>query len=337
MLESVNDKGTTPRKKQVSNSAKAGQKNIMTQKREVKSSSTCQVRALPCAASVARHELKQVKQIAYTIATLMNDRTQYDAMVESFTQSGFDCDDCEFLIIDNTGKKQTNAYKGLNQALNSAKGRYVVLCHQDIRLLKDGRKQLDACLANLDALDQNWAVASNAGGIGIGKLAIRISDPHGDDQKLGDLPARVASVDENFIVVKRESRVGFSNDLNGFHLYGADLCLNADVMGWNAYVIDFHLAHLSAGNKDASFTSMENAFRSKWDRALRSRFIPTTCTLLRIGGDPNKKFFRRGAEIIMKKAVRFGVHLKACRHWLLSKLRARDLFWSFGQRGHRDA
>ena len=200
----------------------------------------CQVRPI----SSTGKDNDGAQGVHYTIATLVNDRAQYDDMVSSFERGGFNGSDCEFLIIDNTGDTQTCAFKGLNAALGSAKGRYVILCHQDVRLLDEGRPELDDRLEKLEALDPDWAVAGNAGGVKAGKVAIRISDPHGADQLVGALPARVVSVDENFIIVKRNSRVGFSNDLSGFHLYGADLCLNAQIMGWHAYVIDFHLAHL---------------------------------------------------------------------------------------------
>lgn len=78
----------------------------------------------------------------------------------------------------------------------------------------------------------------------------------------------------------------FSRDLSGFHLYGADICLVADVLGWSAWVIDFHIEHLSPGRKDASFAEAEVRFREKWSRALRPRWLQTTCTLLRLSGNP---------------------------------------------------
>ena len=125
----------------------------------------------------------------------------------------------------------------------------------------------------------------NAGGVSPGSLALRITDPHGADQHVGQLPARVMSLDENFIVVRRDARVGFSVDLSGFHFYGADICLNADVMGHSAYVVDFHLLHLSAGTKNLAFDDMEARFRAKWSRALAPRWMQTTCSLLRLSGD----------------------------------------------------
>ena len=56
---------------------------------------------------------------------------------------------------------------------------------------------------------------------------------------LGELPAKVHTVDENFIVVRRATNLSLSHDLDGFHLYGTDLCVIADILGGNCYVIDF--------------------------------------------------------------------------------------------------
>lgn len=221
---------------------------------------------------------------AYTIGTLVNDQVQYQAMRASFAAGGFVEPDCEYIAVDNTGPVQTSAYAGLNRVLSSARGTYVILCHQDVRLIADGRTALDDRLARLQAQDPAWALAGNAGGVQPGRLAMRITDPHGRDRHVGRLPARVASLDENFMVVKRAAQVGFSRDLDGFHLYGADICLNADVMGWRAYVIDYHLEHLSPGNRSDAFAAAEKAFCAKWSRALRSRWVQTTCTLLRLSG-----------------------------------------------------
>jgi hypothetical protein len=222
--------------------------------------------------------------ITYSVATLVNNHSQYDAMLATFRQRGFDASTSEFLHIDNTGSEQTDAYVGLNLLLSRAQGKYVILCHQDVRLLDDGRQELDAALDDLEQRDENWALAGNAGGAAPGRLVLRISDPHGEDTRVGNLPERVATLDENFIIVKRTARLGFSRDLSGFHFYGADLCLVADILGYSAYVIDFHLRHLSSGTKSAEFFAAEAAFRSKWSHALRSRWMQTTCALVPLSG-----------------------------------------------------
>jgi hypothetical protein len=220
----------------------------------------------------------------YSIGTLVTNLDQYAGMRASFAAHGFDVMNSEFLYLDNRGPDQTGAYRGLNALLNAARGQFAILCHQDVLLIGDGMEALERCLADLDRRDPDWALAGNAGATGPGALAMRISDPHGADRRMGDLPARVMSLDENFIVVKRSARVGCSADLDGFHFYGADLCLNADIAGHSAWVIDFHLKHLSGGRKSADFFAAEAAFHAKWSHALRPRWMQTTCALMRLSG-----------------------------------------------------
>lgn len=249
----------------------------------------------------------------FTIGTLVNDVDSYRLMRQSFVAGGFAADECEYLAVDNTGSDQTSAYEGLTRMLAAARGRYVVLCHQDVRLLAEGRCDLERRLDELETRDPAWAVAGNAGGIAPGRLALRITDPHGSDRRVGTLPARVASLDENFIVVKRSARLGFSRDLSGFHLYGADICLVADVLGYSSYVIDFHLAHLSPGNKhSAAFQEAERAFHAKWSKALRSRFVQTTCALLGLSGG---WFGGRVGRLLAWPLAKVVRHLPGARGW----------------------
>lgn len=243
-------------------------------------------------------------EMRYTIASIINDQAHLDALHRSLRTGGFDSIDCEYMHIDNTAGEPVCAYSGLNAMLNEARGRYVILCHQDIRLLTCGRKDLDARLVELEAADPSWALAGNAGGVAAGQLAVRITDPHGANQSVGTFPARVMSLDENFIIVKREARIGFSNNLSGFHFYGADICLNAATAGWNAYVIDFHVAHLSAGKKDEAFTVAEDAFRAKWSNAFAPRWMQTTCALVHLAGNPLGQLAGRLAETPFRKLSR---------------------------------
>lgn len=267
-----------------------------------------------CAPRIRRPEAEAALkgEPRYSVGTLVSNRAQYDQMLASFRAGGFADADCEYLFADNTGPLQTSAYMGLNALLNAARAPYVILCHQDVRLLNDGRQALDQRLADLSHRDENWALAGNAGGAGPGQLAIRISDPHGRDQRAGTLPARVASLDENFIVVRREARIGFSRDLEGFHFYGADICLHAAQMGYSAYVVDFHLEHLSPGKKGRDFAAAQDAFRAKWSRALTPRWVQTTCALVRLTGVPIAAAASRLLEMPVSKLVR---RLPSARGW----------------------
>jgi len=252
----------------------------------------------------ARCETPAATGVRYTIATLVNNVVHYEDMLASFEAGGFTEPHCEFIYVDNTGAEQTCAYRGLNKLLNEAKGRYVIFCHQDVRIVDDAIGELDARLAELDEQDPAWALAGNAGGIAAGRLALRITDPHGDDRRIGDLPARVMSLDENFIVMKRDVRIGFSRDLTGYHFYGADICLIADIQGYSAWVIDFHLEHLSGGLKGASFFEAESAFRAKWANALRARWLQTTCSLVNLSGDAVGQLIGRVAETPLARITR---------------------------------
>ena len=197
----------------------------------------------------AQAETAPAGEPRYAIGTLVSNRQQYDAMLASFRAHGFGDNDCEYLFIDNTSEPQTDAYRGLTALLNAARAPIVILCHQDVRMLEDDRAVLDQRLSALSQTDPAWALAGNAGGVAPGRLALRITDPHGANQNIGQFPERVTTLDENFIIVRRDARVGFSRDLEGFHFYGADICLNAGLAGYSAYVIDFHLEHLSPGRK----------------------------------------------------------------------------------------
>ncbi|WP_341632044.1 hypothetical protein [Sphingomonas agri] len=207
----------------------------------------------------------------------MTDHDEYAEMVRSFQAGGFHGDDCEYLYLDNSHGNAFDAFQGGNIFLREAAGEIIILCHQDVLLLNDDRRTLETRLAELQALSPDWALCGNGGGTPSGELVIRVSDPHGEDQSLGSFPTLATALDENFIVVRREANLALSHDLTGFHLYGADLCILADVLGWSAWVIDFHLRHKSAGQYSPAFFEAVTAVREKYRRAFRTRQVTTTC------------------------------------------------------------
>ncbi len=224
-------------------------------------------------------------RLCYSICTLVTKVDDYQKMTASFQQGGFTSADCEYLFLDNRGANSFDAFQGYNIFLSAARGDYIILCHQDIELLENGRADLDALLESLTQHDRNWGLCGNAGGIRPGALALRISDPHGANvAQGGPFPAKVTSLDENFIVVRRDANLALSNNLSGFHLYGTDLCIISYILGYHAYVIDFHLLHKSPGKTDHTFFKLKYELIDKYYWALRPRWITTTCTLCFISG-----------------------------------------------------
>lgn len=256
-------------------------------------------------------QLSQRDRPKYSICTIVSRMEEYQEMVRSFRGIGFRAPDCEFLYIDNTQGNKFDAYRGNNLLIDLARGDYIVLCHQDILLLDHGREQLDAVLDELTRLDPTWAVCGNAGGHEWGHLVLNITDAHGVFQKAEEYPVRVGSLDENFLVMRRSANLALSRDLSGFHFYGTDLCIVADILGYNCYVINFHLRHKSPGN-ESDFQESRNRMVQKYTHAFRTRWIRTTCTNLFITGHPVM------ARILNTKAA--GITLRFIR-----RLRARGM------------
>lgn len=210
----------------------------------------------------------------FSICTLVTKPDQYRDCLDSYRRGGFDEGSSEVLILDNTNGNTADAYVAINEFLQVAQGEYIILTHQDILLMEDGRPDLEERLAELTRFDPHWALCGNAGHTSADKPVQHLSHPVSDhDVRGGPFPAAVVSLDENFIVARRSANLALSRDLTGFHHYGADLCIIADVLGWNAYVIAFMLRHQSGGTVDASYLESGKAITGKYARALRPRWI----------------------------------------------------------------
>jgi hypothetical protein len=244
----------------------------------------------------------------FSVCSLVTDLTQYQLAVKSFERFGFHAGIAEFLYIDNTRGNRFDAFRGLNLLIYKATAKYIILCHQDIELIDDGVQELQQRLGELDQLDPNWAVAGNVGGVTLGVRAIRISDPFGADQRIGNLPARVDSLDENWMVLRRDALLGFSLDIGGFHLYGTDICQQARLRGCSTWVIDFHLKHHSPGNQGAEFFKCRELFEQKYARIAQSRYVQTSCDQLVISASGFRRFIwnaRRTWSGSIRPMIRF--------------------------------
>lgn len=218
----------------------------------------------------------------YSICTLVTDQAQYSEMVESFIQAGFNPNLCEFIIADNTQENEFDAYRAINRFLREAQGRYIIICHQDILIDHDQEPELNNKIEELNKLDLKWGIAGNAGAKDLYNISMVITE-QGRLMRKGTFPTRVISLDENFLLIRAEANLAVSTDLSGFHLYGTDICLIADCMGWNSYVIDFNISHKSSGRMNSSFYEISGQLQKKYQRFFRGRYIKTTITRFYLG------------------------------------------------------
>ncbi len=245
----------------------------------------------------------------FSICTLVTRKEEYEEMLQSFIKAGFRKEDCEFLYLDNSIENKYDGFSGLNLFLDQAKGKYIIIGHQDILIEKDDISQLRKCINELDKVDPNWALCGNAGAAGPNHIVYHISYPDGVHMSKGNFPIKVSSLDENFLLIKNDSYLSFSTDLSGFHLYGTDICLNANLKGLTAYVIKFNLVHKSRGNLSPDFFSIRKALIKKYSNFFKGRWVQTTFTTFYLSGSPFKLlvgnkvmlFFVRMKNSILKK------------------------------------
>lgn len=219
----------------------------------------------------------------YSVCTLVTKLDEYQEMLQSFLENGFDKETCEYLYIDNTGNSGIDAYKGLNIFLQKAKGRYIIICHQDILISEHNRNDLTKRITEIENADKNWAILGNAGGVNFKWIATNITQGSGRKILEEKLPLLTQTVDENFMVIKNSANLALSNNLTGFHMYGPDISLIADILGFTCYVIDFLIIHKSNGNAGKDFKRSRKHFLRKYNNALRGRFMSTTITRFYIG------------------------------------------------------
>jgi hypothetical protein len=215
------------------------------------------------------------------VFTFVTDPDGYAEMRRSFAAAGFGADRAHFVELRGDGVADgPEPYSKITELITAVSQPFFILCHQDVRL--DQGHGIDELLGAIEALegrDDRWAVAGNAGGTRSLRVIRNIRDPHGGGSD-DDFPARVHSLDENFLVVRTGTGVGCSPGLSGFHLYATDLCLNALDHGLRSYVIDFRLRHLSPGTKDAAYDAARDRFVAHWNKRFFARYVRTTVELL---------------------------------------------------------
>lgn len=225
--------------------------------------------------------------VSFEIVSFVSDDRLYADLLASFGAMGFREPIARFVRLrDRTAPEGTDPFdfiRGVGLRLNRP---YVVLVHQDVRLDRGaGVDELVEALADLDDRDARWVVAGTAGGTESLGVIRRVRDPHGEDTD-DELPARVVTLDEHFLVFNRTQTPSVSPGLFGFHFYGSDVALNARLAGGGAYVLDFPLTHLSRGRQGEEYAAARDRFVAVWQARFRFALVRAPTEILVLARQP---------------------------------------------------
>ncbi|MEI6267298.1 MAG: glycosyltransferase [Methylococcaceae bacterium] len=142
-----------------------------------------------------------------------------------------------------------SAAVGYNAGIKRSRGDILVFVHQDAYLPKGWFDQILQAVDFLNMKESCWGVLGVYGrqlnGTGYGHLYST-----GLGTILGEpvtSPISIQTLDEVVLVVRRSNGLWFDEKLPGFHLYGADICLEARQRGLTCHVVEAFCIHNSRG------------------------------------------------------------------------------------------
>lgn len=222
-----------------------------------------------------------------SICTMVNDWGRYRNMRLAWARMGFGGGECEFLVCDNVDKNHMDGYKAVRRCLQSAKGKYVIFTHLDSRPLEK-KKTLMRILEELNEFDPRWAVIGNAGvrwsDMRFVTLGLRM--PNYPLTKCSEKYVKVDSLDENLLILNAEAHLTLSHDLEGYHLYGTELCDVARRLGRSCYVAQMRWYHDSHGTLNKNFYLQVRQMEAKIRAYRQTKLWGTNCTFLSVSGSP---------------------------------------------------
>lgn len=196
---------------------------------------------------------------------IANSEEHVSGLLESAHLCGFD--ESMFTILWNDQANLNEPYSVITSILEQSKYDFEILCHQDIRFLREyGHSKLtEMLLSNTE----NVSVYGLAGVSNQGRWYCCVVDetvwPEGDVTFFSNVVG-VTHVDECFICFSTRNKTEMSKELSGFHCYGTDACLNALARGYQTALIPFKVRHLSTGDFGTDFHNSLERLCDSWSK-----------------------------------------------------------------------
>jgi hypothetical protein len=139
----------------------------------------------------------------------------------------------------------TSAARAYNSGMERALTDLVVFAHQDVYFPNGWLDSLHRTLDLLSSTDPNWGVLGVWGGVPDGGPPGHMywTGVHGTAGKPFNGVREVRSLDEVVLILRKSSGIRFDENLAGYHLYGTDICLEANRRGRKCYVFPGFCVH----------------------------------------------------------------------------------------------
>ena len=204
-----------------------------------------------------------------SLITVYNNRQLVEEMKKSAElQSGVEID---YVLLDNQSRRYKSAAEALNDGASKAKGDVFVFLHQDIEFLASNVLEYIYDYAN-----EHKTVLFGAAGVKqrekIGADSTLLSAMYaGPDKHKYDLlsqPTAAFTLDECLIACHSScmAKIAFDEKTcDGWHLYGADLCLQAQAFAeMTVQVVPLDCWHKSNGCADKSYFECQSRLAKKY-------------------------------------------------------------------------
>ena len=172
----------------------------------------------------------------------------------------------------------STAAAAYNDGITKATTDLLVFVHQDVYLPEGWIESLSKSIEALSDREPDWGVLGVWGAIDSRRRTgfLYWTGGHGYERPLAGAK-EVVTLDELVLIFRKSSGLRFDEKLPGYHLYGADICMEARRRGRNSYVIPAFCIHNTTigGLLPLEFWKCYLFMRRKWKDHLP---IDTPCT-----------------------------------------------------------
>jgi len=235
---------------------------------------------------------KLPKKVDFSIITLVRNLDDYKDFLNSVRiQNGQHT--IELIAIPNFHNTFTSAAKGLNYAKSISSGEILIYCHEDILVGENWLNTIKKHIVELTQTNERIGVLGMAGVSVSQKPIFFLTNENGDTVNNYGANTRIECpyLDELCLITLKNSNLSFNHNIfDGFHFYGANLCLDAKLKNCKNYSINASCYHKSDGSKNLRTTEMYNKYAAdanKFNNYAKSKgvFNWRTTTAMSVNGN----------------------------------------------------